>query len=326
MLSHLRAADGWWERSSMSLADAYDYCEQVTRHYSKSFYFASAFLPEQKRRAIRALYAFCRYTDDIVDEPQERRSPASLPALPLSAQNGLRKHPRARGCTEEEARERRFERWAVLAHHHLNITHPVLAAWSDTYRRYDLPTEVVDELLAGVRMDLSISRYPTFDELWLYCYRVASTVGLLSMHIIGYEAGAPAEEYAIKLGVALQLTNILRDVGEDARRGRIYLPQDELAHFSLTEQDILDGRCDKPYRALMKYQIARTQQLYEEASPGIAMLHPDGRLAVAAAAQIYRAILSVIETNNYDNYTKRAFVPNWKKLAMLPRIWWEIRH
>lgn len=293
MGSDVGTAHGWWGASSMSLADAYDYCEQITRHHSKSFYLATRFLPEEKCRAIRALYAFCRSSDDIVDEPEHD--------LGYS-----------------------FEGWTAVAHNNkLNMSHPVLAAWSDTYQRYNLPAKVVDDLLAGIRMDLSISRYATFEELWLYCYRVASTVGLLSMHIIGYQPGA--DEYAIKLGVALQLTNILRDVGEDARRGRIYLPLDELARFGLTEQDILNGRCDERYRALIKFQIARAQQLYQEAWPGIAMLHADGRLAVAAAAEIYRAILPVIEKNHYDNHTQRAFVPTWQKLAMLPRIWWQVR-
>lgn len=295
MGSNVGSAHRRWNASSMSLTDAYDYCEQLTRHHSKSFYFASAFLPEEKRRAIRALYAFCRCSDDLVDEPEH--------GLAYS-----------------------FEGWAALAHSRqieMKMTHPVLAAWSDTYQRYNLPAKVIDELLAGVRMDLSISRYTTFEQLWLYCYRVASTVGLLSMHIIGYQPGA--KEYAIKLGVALQLTNILRDVGDDARRGRIYLPLDDLTRFGLTEQDILNGCNDERYRAFIKFQISRAEQLYQEAWPGIAMLHPDGRLAVAAAAEIYRAILPVIEKNNYDNHTKRAFVPKWKKLAMLPRIWWQVR-
>ncbi len=297
MVSHVGSTHDSWEESSISLTDAYLYCEKVTRDHSKSFYFASSFLPEEKRRAIRALYAFCRYSDDIVDEPE---------------------------CDFGYS----FETWvrAVQDHSsidHSSINHPVLAAWHDTYHRYELPTQVVNDLLAGMRMDLSISRYATFDELWLYCYRVASTVGLLSMHIIGYEPGA--DEYAIKLGVALQLTNILRDVGEDARRNRIYLPLDELADFGLSEQDILHGRLDERYKALIEYQITRAEKFYREAQPGIGMLHRTGQLAVAAAAEVYRGILPVIQSNDYDNHTRRAFVPNWKKLLMLPRIWLNVR-
>lgn len=279
--------------ASFTLADAYTVCEQITRHHSKSFFFATAFLPTEKRRAIRALYAFCRWSDDIVDEP-------------------------------EQGPDYSLDGWATRAHtDQRHSRDPVLVAWSDVRERYDLPADVIDDLLAGVRMDLSVDRYATFDELWLYCYRVASTVGLLSMKIIGHTPGAAP--YAIKLGVALQLTNILRDVGEDARRGRIYLPLDELARFGLSEQDVFDGRCDERYRALLRFQINRAHRLYEEAWPGIAMLHPDGRFAVAAAAEVYRAILPAIEANGYDNHRHRAYVPTWKKIRLLPRLWWRLR-
>lgn len=196
----------------------------------------------------------------------------------------------------------------------------MLLAWQDTRTRYGLNREVIDDLLAGVRMDLTVQRYATFDDLWLYCYRVASTVGLLSMQIIGFEEGATA--YAVKLGVALQLTNILRDVGEDARRGRIYLPQDELQQFELCDDDIFAACCDERYQALMSYQIERTQTLYNEALPGIALLDPDGRYAVAAAALVYREILTALVANKYDNHTRRAYVPTWRKVTMLPHIWW----
>lgn len=284
----------WWAASSASLSDAYDICEGITRHHSKSFYLATSFLPYEKRRAIRALYAFCRWSDDIVDEP-DHASGYSL------------------------------EGWATSAR---SVDGPddnaVLLAWADTRRRYNLSTTVIDDLLAGIRMDLTIDRYTTFDDLWLYCYRVASTVGLLSMQIIGYKEGA--DPYAIKLGVALQLTNILRDVGEDARRGRIYLPLDDLARFGLTEPDILASCCDERYHALMQFQIDRAERLYEEAWPGIAMLHPDGRLAVAIAATVYRGILPAIKRNGYNNHTVRAYVPTQAKIAMLPRIWWQARN
>ncbi|MDQ4077261.1 MAG: squalene/phytoene synthase family protein, partial [Chloroflexota bacterium] len=240
----------------------------------------------------RALYAFCRWSDDIVDEPDNEIG-YSLDGWSIHARG-------------EEA----------------DPNSPVLLAWSDTRQRYGLSVTVIDDLLAGVRMDLTVDRYATFEELWLYCYRVASTVGLLSMQILGYEEGA--DTYAIKLGVALQLTNILRDVGEDARRGRIYLPLDELAQFNLTEQEILEGCLDERYHALMRFQVARAQRLYEEAWPGIFMLHPDGRLAVASAAEVYRAILPVIERNGYDNHSRRAHVPKWRKVAMVPRLWWRV--
>jgi phytoene synthase len=196
---------------------------------------------------------------------------------------------------------------------------PVLLAWHDTSTRYALPRALADELLAGVGMDLSINRYQTFDDLRLYCYRVASVIGLLSMHIIGYEEGA--EPYAIHLGTALQLTNILRDIGEDAARGRIYLPLEDLERFGLREEDILNRVQDQRFRELMQWQIARAERLYQEAWPGILLLHRDGQFAVAAAALLYRAILPRITANDYDVFTTRAFVSGGEKLLLLPRIW-----
>lgn len=296
MSGQVGAVHYWLETPATTLADAYAACESITRHHSKSFFLATDFLPPEKRHAIRALYAFCRWSDDIVDVPE----------------NDI-------GYS--------LEGWMVHAHgdpHHTPLD-PVLMAWNDTRRRYQLDPTVIDELLAGVRMDLSINRYKTFEELWAYCYRVASTVGLLSMQIIGYEEGATP--YAIKMGVALQLTNILRDVGEDARRGRIYLPLEELEQFGLSEADILAGVLDERYRRLMDFQIERTYRLYEEAWQGIALLNKDGRYAVAAACGIYRGILAEIERNDYNNHTCRAFVPTPKKLLMLPGIWWKtVRH
>ena len=164
-------------------------------------------------------------------------------------------------------------------------------------------------------------RYETFEDLATYSYGVASTVGLMSMHIIGF-SGADALPFAIKLGLALQMTNILRDVGEDWRRGRLYLPLEELAHFGLTEADIAAGVVDDRWRAFMRFQLDRTRQLYEEAWPGIGKLHKDGRFAIAAAAGLYRAILPKIEANDYDVFNNRAFVSTWGKLRLLPGLWW----
>lgn len=276
-----------------ALVAAEDTCEAITREHSRSFYFATMLLPAPKRRATRVLYAFCRWSDDIVDEPEAR--------LGYS-----------------------LDGWAARAQaNDPNDDHPVLYAWNELRRRYQLPADIIADLLAGMRMDLSQTRYTTFDDLWLYCYRVAATVGLLSMHIVGFREGAAP--HAIRLGVALQLTNILRDVGEDARRGRIYLPQDELAAFGLSDDDLVTGRNDDRWKAFMRFQIARTRQLYEEAWPGIALLHRDGRLAVAAAASVYRAILAKIEANDYDNFTRRAHLSSSEKFLMLPGILWRSR-
>lgn len=279
---------------AVTLARAYDYCESVIAIHSKSFLLASALLPLEKRRAVRALYAFCRVTDDIVD----------------------------RGSNDSRLQ---LEQWRrrILVHHppHDDL---VAIAWADARLRYRVPVRYAEQLIDGVARDLTQSRYQTFAELAAYCYGVASTVGLMSMHVIGY-AGAHAIPYAIKLGVALQLTNILRDIGEDWRAGRLYLPSEDLAHFGLTEEDVACGQVTDSWRAFMRYQIARNRLLYAEAAPGIALLDRDGRFAIAAAAGLYQGILQDIEAHDYDVFSRRAFVSKWGKLRRLPGIWWGCR-
>jgi phytoene synthase len=284
----------------LHLNDAYRACEAITRKHSRSFFLSTQLLPAEKRRAIRALYAFCRTSDDLVDQPGQDTV-------------------------------RALAEWVALVHaRHAPPDNAVLLAWHDTATRYGVPQALVDELLAGVAMDLTVSRYATFDDLWRYCYRVASVVGLISMQIIGGQPAATS--YAIALGVALQLTNILRDVGEDAARGRIYLPLEDLTRFGVREDELLDG-CRKPlerksdarFRALMSYEIDRAHALYEAAWPGVAMLDADGQLAVAAAAEIYRGILARIVANDYDVFARRAHVSLAGKLLMLPRVWRRLR-
>jgi phytoene synthase len=286
-------AEEWPPHSPQATAEAYAECERIIRRHSKSFFFSSQFLTPESRRAVRALYAFCRTTDDIVD----LASGDPVPALAAWV-----KQARASSPTPHN---------------------PVLVAWHDTRTRYGLSATLVDELLAGVAMDVTIHRYATFTDLWLYCYRVASVVGLLVMGITGHEPGAPP--YAIKLGVALQLTNILRDIGEDAARGRVYLPEDELHCFGLSADDILAGVYDKRFRLLMEYQVARARRLYEESWPGIALLPEESRFAIGAAARVYRGILDKLEAHHYDAFTRRAHLTLREKVARLPRIWWDVR-
>lgn len=275
-------------RPPLSLQDAYRECMAITRTHSRSFFLSTQLLPAEKRRAIRALYAFCRTSDDLVDQGEQDATGA------LAA-------------------------WVDTVHTpQAPADSAVLLAWNDTAARYDVPKALTDELLAGIAMDLTVSRYATFEELWLYCYRVASVVGLISMHIIGYQEGAAS--YAIKLGIALQLTNILRDVGEDARRGRVYLPQEDLRRFGLCDEDILAGRRDARFRRLMRFEIGCANALYREAWPGIGRLSPDWRLAIAAAAEIYRGILGKIGTNDYNVFTRRAYVPLAEKLLIVLRV------
>ncbi len=272
---------------------AYALCEAITAEHSRTFYLASSLLPKRQKRAIRALYAFCRLSDDAVD-------------------------------VAEGDRQAKFRQWQqrILAQKPADDD-LVALAWADTRARYDIPTMYVSQFLEGVMADLTITRYETFADLAEYCYGVAATVGLMSMHITGFSR-PEAISYAIKLGVALQMTNILRDVGEDWANGRLYLPQDELATFELTEADIAAGQLDARWRAFMQFQIQRTRQLYAESLPGVILLHRNGRLAIAAAAELYRAILEDIERHDYDVFRRRAHLGGWGKVSRLPGIAWRV--
>ncbi len=276
------------------LARAFAYCDSVASTCSRSFYLATSLLPASKKSAVRALYAFCRVTDNIVDSPDGDPQKS----LAIWRRQALSPAP--------------------------SLDNPVALAWAETRRRYRIPQRYAEQLIEGVARDLTQKRYRTFDDVAAYAYGVASTVGLMSMHIIGF-SGLKAIPYAIKLGVALQVTNILRDVAEDWRMGRLYLPLDEMAAYGLDEDDIAAGRVDERWRRFMRFQIARNRRLYAEAWPGIAMLNRDGRLAVAAAGELYRAILSDIQAHDYDVFHRRAHVNVWGKLNRLPGIWWRNR-
>jgi phytoene synthase len=279
------------------LERAYDYCESITAINSRSFSMASRFLPLVKRRSVRALYAFCRSTDDIVDRAPGGEGGADAVQAALASW-------RARSLTPTA-----------------DATDPIVLAWTDARSRFGIPQRYAEQLIHGVAQDITCRRYETFSDLTTYCYEVAATVGLMSMHIIGY-SDAEAIRYALKLGVAMQLTNILRDVGEDWRAGRLYLPQEDLRRFDLDECDVDAGIVDERWRKFMQFQIERNRQIYEEACPGIALLHADGRFAITAAAHLYRAILEDIEAHDYDVFSRRAHVSRWGKLKRLPAIWW----
>jgi phytoene synthase len=278
-----------------SLRIAYKEAEKITSQHSKSFYFASGLLPEEKRAAVRALYAFCRTVDDIVDESPDAEQDAQLDYW------------------------RRTVETASFAENDR-----VAAAWADTLTRYHIPRHYALQLIDGVARDLFQSRYQTFDELATYCYGVASTVGLMSMYIVGFHS-SEAVPYAIKLGVALQMTNILRDIGEDYRNGRLYLPREELAFYGIQESDIAEGRITDNWRQFMKFQIERTRQVYEESWAGVKMLEREGQLAIGAASVFYQGILDEIEKSDYDVFTRRASLNTFAKASRIPALWLKVR-
>lgn len=292
--------------SIASIEDSYQLCRQITAKYAKTFYLGTLLMSEAKRTAIWAIYAWCRRTDELVD--------GSMAAI-----------------TTPETLDRYSQQLeSVFAGNPLEDQDVALV---DTLQRFKLDIQPFRDMIAGQRMDLYRSRYETFEELNLYCYRVAGTVGLMSLAVMGIDTSlqtAPWDrqqlvkdttEAAIALGIANQLTNILRDVGEDARRGRIYLPLAELALFNYTEEDLLKGVIDERWRELMRFQIQRARKFYDEAEKGICGLSPDARWPVWSALMLYSQILPAIERNQYDVFTKRAYVPTPRKLVSLPVAW-----
>ncbi len=269
------------------LGAAYAACRDITRTASKTFYLASLFLAPEKRRAVWAVYAFCRTADDLVDTEA--------------------------GANERLARLDELERKLVDASRGL-ATEPFFDAYADAAATYGIPLEPALGLLRGARTDITIRRYATYAELCEYCYLVASTVGLLVSPILGY-ASEEALPFGVTLGRAMQLTNILRDVGEDSRMGRVYLPTEDLDRFGYAEAEIFEGVLDDRFVALMKFQIARVRELYREAEPGIAMLAPESRYTVRLALSLYRGILDAIERNGYDVFRRRAYVPLRAKIV-----------
>ena len=286
--------------------EAYNYCRQVTQQASKTFYWGSVFLPPPKRRAIWAVYALCRVVDDIVDEAVNQE------ALRVGHLVGS-KNPEKELDYWRQSLERIYQ-------HGGTNDGPIQCAWSDMLQHYAVPFQPVLELLDGVQMDLMVKRYQTFDELYVYCYRVAGTVGLLTSPIFGYSDDT-ALQHAVDLGVALQLTNILRDIGEDAHRDRIYLPQDEMMRFGYSEGELMSGVINEAFCELVRFQIVRADEYYRRSQPGIALLSTDCRLAVKLSGTLYHHILDRIRLNNYNVFTKRASVPLQTKLTAASQHW-----
>ncbi|KAK5802184.1 Phytoene synthase, chloroplastic [Gossypium arboreum] len=278
------------------LNEAYDRCGEVCAEYAKTFYLGTLLMTPERRRAVWAIYVWCRRTDELVDGP-----------------NASHITPRA------------LDRWEKrLDDLFEGRPYDMLdAALSDTVSKYPVDIQPFKDMIEGMRLDLRKSRYMNFDELYLYCYYVAGTVGLMSVPVMGIapESKASVESVynaALALGIANQLTNILRDVGEDARRGRIYLPQDELARFGLSDDDIFRGQVTDKWRNFMKDQIKRARMFFDEAEKGVSELNAASRWPVWASLLLYRQILDAIEENDYNNFSKRAYVGKVKKFASLP--------
>jgi phytoene synthase len=266
---------------------AWSACSAITRTHGRTFYLASRFLPPARRQAIHAIYAFCRIADDIADRSPDLESAA-------------------RGLDDWEAQ---------IA----NPTNPVALAFAAVRARYGIPVVPVHDLLAGVRMDLTPARYETWEDLRRYCYHVAGTVGLMTAPVLGCQQAA-ALPHAVDLGVAMQLTNVLRDVGEDACQGRLYLPLQDLDRFGCDPEAILRGRPNGQFSRLMAFEIDRARSIYAQARLGYPALSPSGRLTALAGERLYAAILNRIEENGFDVFSTRAHVSTSRKIGALPGI------
>jgi len=296
------------ERLQKALSLASKRCEYVTQLFSKTFYMGTSLMRADAREHVWAIYTWCRRTDDIVDSPRALLNMQTL---------------------EQDLNEwmiRLDNIWAGKPQDLFDL------AMSETVKAYPkLSITPFKDMIAGMVMDvpgIGKDRYENFDELYLYCYRVAGTVGLMTLPILGAAKGyteEKASEPAIALGIGFQLTNILRDVGEDLERGRIYLPLDEIKAFGLSEEDLFKCRVTPKYKEFMKFQIARARHYYTKAKEGVPMLAPDARFAVQASLDLYSRILDVIERNDYDNFRKRAYTTKLEKLSILPHSWLESR-
>lgn len=279
-------------REDVSLAADYERCAQITRRSRSSFYYAFILLPPERRRALHAVYAFCRFIDDIADD-EAIREPALL----------LRRWREELDRVYEGAPTRALSR-----------------ALADSARRFKIPRELFEEIINGVEMDLSRKRYESWEELQPYCYRVASALGLICIEIFGYR-NPSAKIYAENLGLALQLTNILRDVREDAERGRIYLPLEDLARFNVAENEILGGVYSANFVNLMDFEARRAQELYAKAQNALAPEDRATLLTAEAMRLIYAALLGRIIKSNYRVLDRRHSLSAPHKLYLVGRAW-----
>ena len=270
-----------------------EYCSQLTRKSRSNFYYSFLFLSKEKREAMYAVYAFCRSVDDVAD--------GSAP---------LREKQTLLGEWRREL-DRCYDG---------NPQHPITVQLARSIRRFPIPKEHFEELITGVEMDLIHSRYPTFHELYEYCYRVAGVVGLMCIEIFGYR-NPKAKDYAVNLGLALQLTNIIRDLKVDAERGRIYLPQDELARFGYHEDELLRGAYTPAFFELIRFAGSRARQYFHSARQLLAAEDRRSLFAAEIMGTIYYRLLDTIEASGYRVFDRTITLPTSHKLWIALSIW-----
>ena len=272
--------------------EAYKNCEKVIANHSKSFYRVFSLLPKSERNAVWAVYTFCRRLDDLIDEGNDPE--AKLAQFTLEFQSFL----------EGKYDSKNFI-WVAL---------------HDVFRRFDMDKQAFHDLMKGQKMDLTINRYETVDQLLNYCYHVASTVGLILLPILAPKDTALLAEGAVALGIAMQLTNILRDVGEDLERNRIYLPREVMKKYKLTEDSLMSNRVELPFINVVEHLAALAEKLYEQAFQTMDKYPINSRLSVKAAAYLYREIIPTIRLKNYNVFIQKHFVTDEKKQYILANM------
>ncbi len=292
------------KNSISQLDQAYEICRKETQKWAKTFYLGTLLLPQEKRKAIWAIYVWCRRTDEIMDSVEASNK----------SQNEL-----SDNLDEWEENTKDVFKG--------NIKSELDSVLLDTIEKYPQSIQPYLDMIDGQRMDLNKFRYKDFDELKLYCYRVAGTVGLMTQNVMGIDSAytsAPwsampdPSQAAIALGIANQLTNILRDVGEDRQRGRIYLPQVDIEKFNYSEEELLQGKINKQWKSLMNFQLTRAREWFQKSEDGIKWLSSDARWPVWTSLRLYRGILDSIERLDYDVFNNRAFVKNSVKALEIP--------
>jgi len=275
----------------MTVEASYAYCERLARKQAKNFYLTFLLLSAPQRRAMCAIYAFMRYCDDLSDDEGVADRAGAIARWHEDLQSALS------GRVPD---------------------HPIWPAFADTVRRYKIPHEYFDQMIAGVSSDLEPRRMETFEELYKYCYQVASVVGLTIVHVFGFSS-PDALPLAEKCGVAFQLTNILRDVKEDSQKGRTYLPGEDLKRFHVTAEDLRATTPSPELRKLLEFEAARAHAYYVESAPLVGMIDPGSRASLRALIGIYSRLLEKITSSDYDVLARRIRVPAWQKLWILGR-------
>lgn len=271
----------------------YGSAQAITKKFAKTYYFASRFLPKDKRYAAYSIYAICRISDECVDDNK--------------------------GIADTE-KLMQIKKDIDLVYAGAALDDNLWLVFKNAINRYQIPKDYFDKIIEGMEMDLNKQHYANFNELYEYCYRVAGVVGLIMLKIFGNNE-PKAKEHAVSLGIAMQLTNILRDIKEDLRRGRVYLPEDEMQKFGVTQSNISEEKIDERFKDFLKFQIKRAREYYAHSGQGIKLINDaKSRFMVLAMKEIYSKILDAIEDNGYDVFSRRVQVSNIQKISIALEI------